>query len=100
MIGPSIGQPIVLSEINDGLGLAISEGIENGLSAHLATGLGAWAAGCASRLPALADVVPGYVETVTIVTDDDEAGRKHSAQLADKLISRGIEVRTAIGGAL
>jgi hypothetical protein len=56
MIGRSIGSPIVIAPPNDLLGLAITEGIEDALSVHLATGLGAWAAGAASRLPALADV--------------------------------------------
>jgi hypothetical protein len=32
-----------------------SEGIEDGLSAHVATGVGAWAAGAAGFMPALAD---------------------------------------------
>jgi hypothetical protein len=45
MIGKSRGAPIVLAPVNDGLGLAIAEGIEDALSIHDATGLGAWAAG-------------------------------------------------------
>jgi hypothetical protein len=58
MIGFSKGWPITLSSPTDGLGLIVCEGIENGLSAFEATGLCAWAAGCASRLPALVEVVP------------------------------------------
>src|ERR1700733_11392032 len=73
MIAHSTGWPIVLAPVNDGLGLIIAEGIENALSVHEATGSGAWAAGCASRMPALADVIPGYVECVTVAGDDDEA---------------------------
>ena len=42
--------------------LAITEGIEDRLTVHEATGLGAWAAGSASRMPALAYVLPGYIE--------------------------------------
>ena len=49
----------MLAPMNDLLGLAITEGVEDALSIHAATGLGAWAAGAASRLPALADAVPG-----------------------------------------
>ena len=52
MIGRSKGTPIVLAPMNDALGLVITEGIEDALSMHAATGLGAWAAGAASRLPA------------------------------------------------
>jgi hypothetical protein len=68
MIGRSAGSPIVLAPANDLLGLAIAEGIEDALSVHAATGLGAWAAGAASRMPALAAAIPAYVETVTTTT--------------------------------
>jgi hypothetical protein len=54
MVGPASGMPIVLASVNDTGGLAIAEGIEDALSVHQATGLGAWAAGSANRLPALA----------------------------------------------
>jgi hypothetical protein len=57
MIGRSVGSPIVLAPANDLLGIAVTEGIEDALSVHLATGLGAWAAGSASRLPALAGAI-------------------------------------------
>ena len=43
----SVGTPIVLAPPNDLLGLAITEGIEDGLSVHAATGMGARAAGSA-----------------------------------------------------
>jgi hypothetical protein len=92
MIGPASGLPIVLAPINDTGGLAIAEGIEDALSIHQVTGLGAWAAGCANRLPALASVVPTHVCGVTILVDDDEAGRKRSNELASRLTARGIDV--------
>jgi hypothetical protein len=62
MVGHSIGSPIILAPPNDLLGMAISEGIEDALTVHQSTGLGAWAAGSASRMPALADVIPSYIE--------------------------------------
>jgi hypothetical protein len=92
MIGSSVGAPIVLAPVNDGLGLAISEGIEDALSAHESTGLGAWAAGSASRLPALAAAVPGWVEAVSILVDDDEAGWRHGEELGRRLDARGMEI--------
>ena len=92
MIGPSSGWPIVIASPNDVGGLAITEGIEDGLSLHRATGLGAWAAGSANRLSKLADVVPNYVEAVTIAVDDDEAGRCGSLDLAQRMEGRGFEV--------
>src|SRR5262249_55552041 len=67
IIGRPLGRPIVLAHPNDLLGLCITEGIEDALTAHEATGLGAWAAGAACFMPALADAVPNYIEAVTIV---------------------------------
>jgi hypothetical protein len=84
------GAPIMLAAPNDLLGLVIAEGIEDALTAHQATGLGAWASGGASSLPALA--VPSYIEVVTIVVDDNAAGRDGAARLAERLDARGIEV--------
>jgi Toprim domain len=96
MIGHSAGFPIILAPLNDLLGMAISEGIEDALTAHESTGLGAWAAGSASRMTELADVIPSYVGCVNVVEDDDPDGRRHSAVLADRLCARGIEVRRVI----
>lgn len=87
----SVGTPIVLSPQNDLLGLAITEGIEDGLSVHAATGLGTWAAVSAGRMSALADVIPGYVECVTIFGHRDAAGERGARELAARLADRGIE---------
>jgi len=93
-LGPSAGAPIVLAPPGDGLALAICEGVEDALSAHLATGWGAWAAGCASRLPRLATIVPTHVECVTLLEDDDDAGRRNVNELARALAKRDdLEVR-------
>jgi hypothetical protein len=95
IIGKSIGWPIVLAPANDLLGLAVTEGIEDALSLHEATGLGVWAAGAASRLAALADAIPTYIETTTIFADSDEAGRKHADALARRMRCRGFNVQVA-----
>jgi hypothetical protein len=88
----STGSPIVLAPITDGLGLAVVEGIEDGLSIHAATGLGLWAAASGGRLPALADAIPRCVECVSIFGHDDPAGRRHACELAARLRDRGVEV--------
>jgi hypothetical protein len=94
MIGHSKGWPIVLSPPTDGLSVVLAEGIENALSGYEATGLHAWVAGSASRLPALADAMPSWVESVTILADDDDTGRENAIALAKSLKKRGvIEVR-------
>ena len=95
------GFPIWCAPVNDGLGLAVTEGIEDALSVHEATGLGAWAAGSAPRMPALADTVPNYVACVTIIGDDNDAGRKNAGELAARLKARCIPViLKVIGGGL
>jgi hypothetical protein len=96
MIGFSTGSPIVVSPPTDGAGLVITEGIEDALSAYEATGLYSWAAGCASRMPALATTVPNWAETVTILADDDRDGRRHAVTLAEAIKKRGIEVRLRV----
>jgi hypothetical protein len=92
--------PIWLAAVNDGLGLVIAEGIEDALSAHETTGLGAWAAGTGNRLPAMAGFVPDYVECVSILVDKDadRTGEKYSTELAKLLVARNIEVRLARSG--
>jgi hypothetical protein len=47
MVGGSLGLPIVLAPLNDLFGLAVCEGVENGLTIFQATGLGVWCAGSA-----------------------------------------------------
>ena len=86
----ALGSPIVLAPPNDLLGLAITEGIEDGLSIHRSTGLGAWASGGATRMPALADAVPEYINFVTIVADPDPSGIKGANGLSEGLRRRGI----------
>jgi Toprim domain len=90
MLGSSKGQPIVVAPLNDLLGLAITEGIEDALTVHELTGLGAWAAGSAGRLPALSDVVPDYVHCVSVFVDTDVVGRKNAAELVARVKERGI----------
>jgi len=100
-IGREHTGPIMLHAPNDLLGLIVAEGIEDGLSAHEALGMGAWAAGCASRLPRLAEHVPHYIEVVTVLVDIDRdgTGERHAGELAARLDQRGIEVRLVPLGA-
>jgi hypothetical protein len=91
MVGPSSGFPIVLAPPNDMLGLAVTEGIEDALSIHEATGLGAWAAGAAGRLPKLAARIPAWIDCVTIAAHADPPGEKGALELAEALARRGIE---------
>jgi hypothetical protein len=96
MIGTPRRYPIVVAPPNDLCGLAIAEGIEDALSVHEATGLGAWAAGAASFMPALAAAVPEWIECITVMVDDDHAGRSNADLLAERLDRRGFDVRLVI----
>jgi hypothetical protein len=98
-IGLDNRAPIWLAAVNVGLGLMVTEGIEDGLSAQAATGLGAWAAGTAGRLPAMAEYVPDYVECVTVMVDADPAGENGATELAKLLTARNIEARLVRSGA-
>jgi CHC2 zinc finger/Toprim domain len=91
-IASSAGMPMVLAPVNDLLGLAICEGVEDAMSVHRATGVGAWASGGASFMPKLSATVPDYVEAVTIFAHDDDAGQRGARDLADTLVVRDIEV--------
>jgi hypothetical protein len=91
-IGIGHNLPIVLAPATDSLGLVIAEGIEEALTAHQATKLGAWAAGTANRLPGLAKHVADYIEAVTIIQDNDGGGIRFSMQLGDALAMRGFDV--------
>jgi len=91
MVGSPSGQPIVIALPNDLLGLAICEGIEDALTAHQLTGLGAWAAGAAGFMGALGAAVPDYIEAVTIFAHADKAGQDGARELATALGQRGID---------
>ena len=91
-VASPLSKPIVLAPPNDLLGIAVTEGIEDALSVHEATGLGAWAAGAAGFMPAPAETVPDYIETVTIYAHPDKAGQDGARKLAGALARRGIEI--------
>jgi hypothetical protein len=95
-IGSPLGSPIMVAPPNDLLGLAITEGIEDALSVFAATGLGVWAAGGCSFMPALADAVPAYIDLVRIVADPDVNGLRYADQLADRLSARGLLVELVL----
>jgi CHC2-type zinc finger protein/Toprim domain-containing protein len=90
-IASPCARPIVIAPPNDLLALAITEGIEDALSVHESTGLGAWAAGSAPCMPSLAAAVPNWIESVTICAHDD-AGKRYALLLAEALDPRGIEI--------
>ncbi len=92
MLGECGGKPIVLAPVNDGLGLAITEGIEDGLSVFEETGLGVWAAGSAGNMPNIVAALPPYVECTTIFAHRDETGMQFAKEAARLIAAMGTEV--------
>jgi hypothetical protein len=92
IVGSPLARPIVLAPPNDLLGMAVTEGIEDALTAHQMTGLGAWAAGSAGFMPKL-EKMPSYIEAVTIFAHPDQAGEKGAHKLARALKLRDVDVR-------
>jgi hypothetical protein len=90
MIGAPLGSPIALAAVGDCLALAITEGIEDGLSVHEATGLGVWAAGSSSFMPALDAAIPAYLDLVSIIADPDADGMRFASELKARLARRSI----------
>lgn len=92
-VGNPLGSPIILSPLNDGLGLVITEGNEDGLSVFEPTKLGLWSAGSSSYMPALAPVIPDWIDFVTICAHRDPAGEAKAAKLHAALKLRKIKSR-------
>jgi hypothetical protein len=92
MVGVCKGAPITISPPNDLLSMVVTEGIEDALSVYQGTDLGVWAAGSAGFMPALAPLIPDYIETVTVYAHDDDAGRSNAIVLCRAIQARGIEV--------
>jgi NAD-dependent oxidoreductase involved in siderophore biosynthesis len=46
----------------------------------------------------MADAIPDYVESVTIMVDADAAGESNSIELARRVVARGVEVLMVRGG--
>jgi hypothetical protein len=47
-------------------------------------------------MPVLADVIPSYIECVTVLTDDDADGCRFAGELADRIRARRIQVRRVV----
>lgn len=71
--------------------LGVTEGIEDGLSAMYATRIPIWSLISSSFFPKV--VIPEEVELVIIWADPDEAGRKYSKKLEERLLDEGKSVQ-------
>lgn len=92
MLGAAGGAAIMLSPSADvSTGLFITEGIENGIASILGGWSPAWAlgsAGAVAKFPVLAGV-----ETLSIIADADQAGRRAARECADRWLAADREVQ-------
>jgi phage/plasmid primase-like uncharacterized protein len=91
MLGPVRGGAVRLAAAGEVL--AVTEGIETGLSVQQATGMPTWAALSTSGLTALE--LPVIVETVIIVADGDAPGIASAERAAMRWAHEGRRVRIA-----
>ena len=92
MLGPCVGGAVRLAKI--GSTLAITEGIETGLSVLQATGTPTWAALSASGLAALR--LPPAADTVVVFADHDPAGIAAAEAAMTRWHAEGRRVRLAL----
>ena len=90
-LGPVAGGAVRLARANGRL--AVSEGIETGLSILQATGIPTWAALSATNMANV--ILPPDIRDVILGPDGDEAGATHAQQAARRLVDEGRTVRIA-----
>lgn len=75
MIGPSLGQPIIVQNNPERGELILAEGIEDAASLALVTGWTAWAAGSAGRIAACIPAA-SHFDRIFLAVDDDKAAMR------------------------
>ncbi len=92
-LGPVAGGAVHLAKANGRL--AVSEGIETGLSVLQATGIPTWAALSATNMVNV--ILPPGIRDVILAPDGDEAGAMGAQQAARRFVQEGRAVRIAPG---
>jgi hypothetical protein len=82
MLGPSVGQPLVVKDNPEHPELVITEGIEDAASFALGRSWSAWAAGSWGRMAQIIPLTSGF-ERVFIAFDTDQARWNKTTVLAD-----------------
>lgn len=91
-LGSIRGGAVKLGEATQGV-LAVTEGIETGLSIQLATGIPTWAALSAGGMTAV--IIPPAIREVRICADGDDAGMRAAVALKKRLVRDGHRVSIA-----
>lgn len=91
IIGPSVGQPIILLDNEDREELAVAEGIEDAASIAIATGWSSWAAGTANRIAPVIASVPQALKIFLAV--DLDWGKPERARAGPRALRKAIDIR-------
>lgn len=91
IIGPSMGQAIVLLENDEREEVNLAEGIEDAASLALATGWSSWAAGTANRIPAVVASVPATARL--FLASDMDWGKPDSVRAGPRALRKALDQR-------
>jgi hypothetical protein len=90
MIGPSLGQPIVVHDNPDSSSVITAEGIEDAASLAIATGWCSYAAGSVSRLPAVVATISAFDQAY--LAFDQDVGRE-AAKAGRRALDGALQTR-------
>ena len=91
IIGPSMGQPIVVVENDDREELNVAEGIEDAASLAIATGWSAWAAGTANRIAPVVAAAPKSLKV--FLASDLDWGKPDVIRAGPRALRKAIDER-------
>lgn len=91
IIGPCIGQPIILQDNPEREELCVAEGIEDTISLALVTGWSAWAAGTANRIPPVLAASTSFQKIYSAV--DLDWGKKEHVRAGPKALNKSRAIR-------
>jgi hypothetical protein len=94
MIGPSVGQPIMLHENLEHSELVTAEGIEDAASLALVTGWSAWAAGSAGRIASMVEAATAFDRVFCSV--DLDWGKKERVRAGPNAIRKTQAIRADV----
>lgn len=91
IIGPSMGQQIVLFDNEEREEIVIAEGIEDAASIAIATGWTTWAAGTANRIPPVVAAAPKAVRI--LLASDLDWGKPERVRAGPRNLAKAVETR-------
>jgi hypothetical protein len=91
IIGPSIGQSIILLDNEEREELNVAEGIEDAASCAIATGWSSWAAGTANRIAPVITTVPR--SSKIFLASDLDWGKPARVRAGPRALRKAIDIR-------